>query len=506
MQSSLLLPFIPLLLLPSYIISQPPTAPVPGLLHFPSLPPYQGTIYRTLVDSSFNIYAAGTTTNSSFISKRTPSLDPLWFQTLPSLPTIPPTIAFSDQGALFAIAPRHAPRTDTNATSDEDASNFADVVLYQLDTVTGSVLRIAQVETVRWLPHSKIRCILTSAAEDATLVYITYVVQDGVQPSRARTRVVQMVSSVSGDIARGWSRVLTPTLQSSSSAAITRDLSKERVVVAEVSASDVGKAADQLRLYSVDDGGTAMQSASMPIGSTNASIDAFGMDDRGGYYVGEGPGLFHKVAWKELEGQQFLVRLWNVSDIQVVDMTVLQNGSAVYVLSDGEGFNNVGNDIVRTKTPILSVYNSTGHRLFQSTYTEPVPETERQLYSLLLIDPSRQCHAILGGFVRLAASDIAEKQISIGLFTFPKLFRVVKGEQNNSQGTAPNGPDSPTVDDRQPNTVLVVVAVGMGVVVFLAIVVVALFTFYHGRGAENELKADESNKTISTVQDHDVLV
>lgn len=360
-------------------------------------------------------------------------------------------------------------------------------------------------ETVRWLPASKLHCILTSAASEATLVYITYVVQDGVEPSRARTRLVQMVSSASGELDFVWSQTLTPAMRTASSTAVARDVAEQRVVVVELSAMDVDKVVNQLSLYSVSDQGVILRSGSLSTTSTNASIEAFGVDDKENYYIGEGSGLLYRLVWQELKGQQTLIQLWNVTDIYVVDMTVLQNGSAVYVLSNGEGFTNVGNQIVRAKTPILTVYNSSGHRLFQNSYVEPVPETERQLYSLLLTDPSKQCHALLAGFVRFSAPDMDERQVSIALFTFPKLFRVFSDDHNSSQ-TVPIDPISPEVDQTKSNTVLLTVAIGVGVVLLLAVIAVTLLNVYRTKSLGASLEAEKSIETIPSVRDHNVLV
>lgn len=343
------------------------------------------------------------------------------------------------------------------------------------------------------------------------MVYITYLVQDGVNPTLARTRLVQMLTFPSGDINLGWNRSLTSPSRHAASSGIATDVSNAGILVAEISSPNPGASTDRFTLYSLNELGRVMRNASMDSASAVASIEAMVTDELGGIYVAEGPRLLYRVVMRNLAGADWLVKLWNVTDLEVVDMTVLRNGTALYVLSNSDGIRNDGNQLVRTKTPILSVYNTTGRRLFRSKFVEPILDAERQMYSLSLIDPSTNCHAILGGFVRLATNE-GEKQISIGVFTFPKLFRTNSTAQNNSQTAAPIDTNSPSADDQPSNTGYIIAGVGTGIFV-LTIIGVSLFMVYRrggGSGREGEFAIEAVDerppRTVPREREHTVLV
>lgn len=455
----------------------------PGVLQFALLTKeLPGTLRETAVDTSGNLYAAGRHSSSAFVSKRSPSFNRLWATELPALPDTSPALAFSDTGGLFAIAPRLPSHPNPESP---DSSTIADIILYELDTMSGDVLSSALVERVQLPPNSRLRCILASAAPNPPLVYVTYIVQDGVAPSTARTRVVQMARGDTGAMSPAWTRVLTDQGREATSVGIAEDKASRRIVVVEISSKETGAVTDRLAAYTLDMEGTVMHSSTANAASDAAWIADVAADENGVLYVGEGPELLHRVALRALDGEDLLTKLWNVTETEVVDMTVLKNGTAVYVLSNGEGFRNEGMQVVRTKIPILSVYNASGHTLFKSEYTESVPDAEREMYSFSLIDPENKCDAILGGFLRLADAVARESEVSIGLFTFPNLMKGSQG-QDDSQLPVPIDPNSPNTPDPQTSTTLIVIGASVGVVVFLTIVAVALFIIYRNNRSEAE--------------------
>lgn len=477
----------------------------PGVLQFALLnKEVPGTLRDTAVDASGNIYSAGRDSSSAFISKRSPYLNRLWATELPALSDTSPALAFSDTGGLFAIAPR-LPLDPT--TGSPDSFTIADLILYELDYLSGDVLSLALVERVQLPPNSRVRCILASAAPNPPLVYVTYIVQDGVAPSTARTRVVQMARGDTGAMSRAWTRVLTDQGREATSVGIAEDKATRRIVVIEISSKETGAATDQLAAYTLDTEGTIMQRATTKAASEAAWVADVVADENGALYVGEGPNILYRVALRALDGEDLITQLWNVTETEVVDMTVLKNGTAVYVLSNGEGFRNEGTQVVRTKTPILSVYNASGHSLFKSEYTESVPDAEREMYSFSLVDPENKCDAVLGGFLRLAEAVAVERKVSIGLFTFPN---VVKGDQGQGgpQVPVPIDPNSPDTPDPQNNNALVVIGASVGVAVFLIITAVALFIIYRNRSeaedartrAQAELEADKYIEDIPSLR------
>lgn len=287
-----------------------------------------------------------------------------------------------------------------------------------------------------------------------------------------------MNSHIDGPIQQQWSIALTPPPISASSAAIA--ISDSSLVVVESTLS-FGSTSHGVSMYKLSWQGDVRDVATMPATNEDSVVAAVGMDDAEGIYVAEKKGSLYQVGTQNIDGKPLMTKIWNVSDVDVVDMYVLQNGSGVVALENGKGFRNTGSTLVRTTTPVISLYNSSGSTVMKETYVEPVPEVHREMFAMSMV---QEKFVIMGGFYELNKE--AERQISLGLFSLPNYFTKEKQTGNQSQTATPQSPDTPIVEKGNSNTTVVLVGAFVGVAVLFVVLGVGLFVLYRSRGDGDE--------------------
>lgn len=459
------IPFLLCLLLP-HASAQQQTA-----LQFPNLNfDLPGTLLDTVCDSTGNLYALGQNSLATFLVKLSPSLDLRWSINISSSPQIIPALAFDHSAGLFAAAA--VAHTESIQTSESFIP--ADIVIYQISTSNGSLVASVLVKTAHILSGAHIQCISGTTSVTFSFVYVAFISLQTSDSEVAVTRVVQLQKSSSGSLTAVWGQNLFIEDYNATSFGIADTLQGEQIIVVALSRSRLAGVPHKLSAFILDSEGTISQKGSTAASSEQSKVSNLAIDESGVLYVGESPRWLHRLALRSLNGVGFLVPLWNVSEINVVDMAVLNNGSAIYVLSKREGFRNVGTIVVRTKKAVLSVFNESGSLQSQYEHKDIIPDSSRELSSLKLTDPENSCSAVLGGSFQMPEQ---ERWISIGLFTFPKL---VESMQNDKESLPPPAPDSslPETSVSEGNSTLVVVGVSTGMAAFFVAVGVALLVLY----------------------------
>ncbi|CDF33187.1 unnamed protein product [Chondrus crispus] len=440
-------------------------------LQFPNLNfDLPGTLLDTVCDSTGNLYALGQDSLATFLVKLSPSLDLRWRINIPSSPEIVPALAFDHAAGLFAAAA--VAHTESVQTSESFIP--ADIVLYQINTSNGSLIASVLVKSAQILSGAHIQCISGTTSVIFSFIYVAFISLGTSGSEDASTRVVQLQKSSSGSLTSIWGQNLYTADYSATSFGIADTLQGEQIIVVALSRSRLAGVPHKLSAFILDSEGTISQKGSTAASSAQSKISNLAVDERGVLYVGESPRWLHRLALRSLNGAGFLVSLWNVSEINVVDMAVLNNGSAIYVLSKRESFRNDGAIVVRTKKAVLSVFNESGSLQSQYEHKDIIPDSSRELSSLKLTDPENSSSAVLGGSFQMPER---ERWISIGLFTFPKL---VESNHNDKESLAPPAPDSslPETSVSKGNSTLVVVGVSTGMAAFFVAVGVALLVLY----------------------------
>lgn len=313
-----------------------------------------------------------------------------------------------------------------------------------------------------------------------------------------------------------WKTVVTPQLRQSRSARASQHSYAGQIVVVEISAnSEQDSALDWLSVHEVDQNGLVTRSATVNVSQPRAWVADVAAGVNGSVYIAEGPASLHRFSFTRANGSYSLDKLWTISNTEVVDMTLLANGS-VYALSNGKGFRNEGSKLIPTTNPVLAIYNASGMVLFRKEYVEALPDVERKMFSLALVDPSRSRDAILGGYLRRVRTASSEKIISIGIYTFPSLFTRLPSSEEKPPGDGPGAadPNSNGSTGGKSAGALIAVGVCVAVVGVICIAAVALFVLYKKsrdddkeRDAEQGLvKINSSMPSVLPSKDRSVLV
>lgn len=484
-------------------------------LHFPSLnTDLRGALIDTAIDSTTHIYALGNNPQTSFLIKFTPSLQVLWSLNITSNPQTIPALALDDVEGLFVAA-----ASSSNPSSQTSPSTIhADIAVHRVNRSTGNLIYTNIVENANLVSGAAIHCTLSTSSTAAPYLFVAFLSYANSFTDSASTTIVQMRKTDSLKFATNWVKTIDVADHNTKSFGVTTTSLGGRIVVVDISESLIPNAPRQLSAYVVDSEGKVSQKATTNTSSQDSYISDIASDLNGALYVGESPRWLHRLAIRTLNNVDFLVNVWNITDIDVVDITVLKNGTAVYVLSNGDGFRNEGASAVRTKNAELSVFNESGALLSQYEHEEVLPDAIREMFSMKLIDPERSRSAVLGGLVQIPEEAPAESHISVGLFTFPE---VVQEKENSEPGLQP-----PSSGDRPPlqnpssneNSPSLFIGVGAGIAAFCVMVVGTILFFYKRESnlAKNEnLSAAESNARISqpnapyrreTMRNNNVLV
>ena len=147
--------------------------------HFRTLPHDSAAVVNDGHSYIAHLHPDHTGRSVSRVSKRDRHDNVVWSVTLPRRTWSQPSLRFSDDGRLLVLVPelRH------------DA--FATLMLYEISH-PGAIIASAHIDTIRLVVASVFRCIQVSAEARMPFIFLTYLIQDGVEPASVRHERVSL--------------------------------------------------------------------------------------------------------------------------------------------------------------------------------------------------------------------------------------------------------------------------------------------------------------------------